>query len=500
MNKVDLLSWNGFDLDYPLASYAYGDGRDEVWVERDMGCTSSQTFRDAKQLIYCRTFEGWEGNERDYCEIYQEYSHLTHIHFRPEYSAYCRFDDHGDIDNVVTITLGEDKNHPNVSLVSFKREPLEEYLVATKSSLVRLFDFTLYRKNCFSGWPGGDETQGDLGDNCFYRQRVLEGYAAYTHGVELVPLSRSKDTITSILKGGGRVRNTSFAQFIIWDWRNGQNAIVSTNPDDTTNYFEAKNNSLPYELSPAFFRPEVLSKYKMNKEKYTVGEHEVTCRAAWYLRGIDINEAGQVHAYICDLRHLPFQEQQYWASYNEKPKASISERAIIHDFKGEYGNIISPLQSILSIMRRWRDENVEWWNLRENSLFDNVSIPVTTSKDEWSEAFMDLSKLIIEGFNMRFLRKQLDEMGINYKKEEQSILLLEKVRMAHAGNEAPIKLDALRTVQQIRSKVKGHSGSTEAQEIVTRAISEHGSFSQHFKETCRMVAKELGEIEQVFNP
>jgi hypothetical protein len=36
-------------------------------------------------------------------------------------------------------------------------------------------------------------------------------------------------------------------------------------------------------LSPAFFRPEVLLKYKADRDKYTVGERDVSCRAAWHL-------------------------------------------------------------------------------------------------------------------------------------------------------------------------------------------------------------------------
>ncbi len=112
-----------------------------------------------------------------------------------------------------------------------------------------------------------------------------------------------------------------YVEFIAHDFRNARLAKISTDPSATTNYFEAKNNALPFELSPAFFRPEVLLKYKTDRDKYTVGERDVQCRAAWYLKGIDVNEAGQVHAYICYLRNLPYSEQLHWASFNEEPKS-----------------------------------------------------------------------------------------------------------------------------------------------------------------------------------
>ena len=69
---------------------------------------------------------------------------------------------------------------------------------------------------------------------------------------------------------------------------------ISTDPSATTNYFEANKNSLPYEVSPAFFRPEVLLKYKADREKYTINEEHrlISCRGGRELRTYDINEAG----------------------------------------------------------------------------------------------------------------------------------------------------------------------------------------------------------------
>ena len=48
----------------------------------------------------------------------------------------------------------------------------------------------------------------------------------------------------------------------------------------------------------------------------------------------DLNRVGQVHAYISDLRKIPFNEQYYWRTFNENPKATVSERARVSDFHG----------------------------------------------------------------------------------------------------------------------------------------------------------------------
>ena len=140
------------------------------------------------------------------------------------------------------------------------------------------------------------------------------------------------------------------------------------------------------------------------------------CRAAWTLRGYDVNEAGQVHAYICDLRNLPYSEQLHWASYNQMPKATISERALASDFRNKWSPHADPLQDVLSIIRRWADNNVPWWRLRERTLLERLSTPRTASRDEWAEAFMDLSKLVIEGFDVKTIRAKLEGLKLAFGK------------------------------------------------------------------------------------
>ena len=132
---------------------------------------------------------------------------------------------------------------------------------------------------------------------------------------------------------------------------------------------------------------------------------------------------GQVHAYICYLKNLPYSEQQYWASFNEEPKASISERAIITDFKGEFTDIISPLSKVLRKMHGWGQKEVQWWLLKEDDLMKQVNLPLTSNKDEWAESFMGLSKLIIEGFNVRAIRSALDEKNISHDTRREYLFI-----------------------------------------------------------------------------
>jgi hypothetical protein len=495
VDRDDLLHWS-CDPYASIASYVSGGGRDDVWIERGMHAPGAETLEDARQLVFGRTFEGWTGDDSRYYEILQEYAHLARIHWRSEQRAYCRFDEEGDLDYVVSVNVREDSQH--VTLVSFKRDALELYLAASGSALVRMFDFTLLRHESFSGWPEGAEEVFSENDSLFYRQKLIPGYAAYTRGVQIVQPIRPQAEIFSSMRWGrlGR-QDKPCVEFIADDWRNKRFTMISTDPTATTNYFEANENSLPFELSPAFFRPEVLLKYKGDRDKYTVGPRDITCRAAWILRGYDVNEAGQVHAYICDLRNLPYSEQLHWKSYNELPKAGISERALDVDFMNRWSPHADPLQDVLMIVRRWADNNVPWWRLRERTLLKRLSTPRTASRDEWAEAFMDLSKLIIEGFDLGAIRAKLVEIKLTFEKDEKSLVLIERLLTARSSEAQ--RLEGLRTIQSIRSKVKGHSGGSEALELAHNALKQHETFAGHFEHVCKKVADELNQIERLFS-
>ena len=495
VDQQDLMQWS-FNPYTSIASYVTGGGREDVWVERGLSGTGTKTLKDAVQLIFGRTFEGWTGPGRTYYELHQEYAHLTGIHWRPEMRAYCRFNEHGDLEPVASVTSREDKAS-NMALVSFKWEPLQEYLAASNASLVRMFDFTLLRRSGFSGWSDGPTQEIIESPDFFYRRKVMPGYAAYTGGVQIIRPHRSPQAIlTSITDRWFGKKNKQHAAFIAYDWRNKRVAKISTDPAATTNYFQAEGNALPFELSPAFFRPEVLLKYKADRDKYTVGERDVSCRAAWHLEAIDVNEAGQVHAYICYLGRLPYEEQLHWLSYNEPPKASISERAVINDFQGEFVSFVQPLRNVLSIVQRWRDGKVAWWTLRDEKLLERVNTPLTASRDEWAEAYMDLAKLVIEGFETNAIRARLDAGQVPYAKGDKTIALLGKLLSTTGAAGESQKLVGLRTVQLLRSKAKGHAGGSEAQQLAQNALMEHETFANHFHHVCAQVADELEIIEK----
>lgn len=498
IDKNDLLKWslNPFNT---IASYVYGGGRDDVWIERGSTNVGSTSLNGVLQLVFARTFNGWSDYDRNYVEIHQEYTQLSEIHWRPEKRAYCRYNEHGDLESVISITTKQKKDD-NITLVSFMWEPLEEYLVASDSSLIRLFDFTLFDDKTFTGWANEHSPIEFLNsDDLFYRQSVIPNNAAYTVGVQIITPRNSKEVVYSRIKGIPVDKSDkNYVEYIAYDWRNNVITKISTDPNFTSNYFNANEKFLPFELSPAFFKPDVLLKYKSDREKYTVNDGTITCRSGWELRGIDVNEAGQVHTYICDLRRLPYEEQIYWLSFNEYPKASISKRAFENDFEGKWSISIDPHQDVLSIIHQWNDNKITWWTLRDEKQLLRINPPITESRDEWAESFLDLSKLIIEGFESKVIRSELQKSNINYEKEDRTITLLEKLVRGKDKNYENIELTGLRSVQFLRTKLKGHIGGSDAKNLVLDAQMQHETFYNHFQYICSQIVKDLNSIENIF--
>ena len=88
------------------------------------------------------------------------------------------------------------------------------------------------------------------------------------------------------------------------------------------------------------------------------------CASRRCLAGYDVNSAGQVHTYLGYLRDLPYQEQLYWASMNEWPKAPISRRAFQTDFRGEFATDYDPLIALKGKVKRLDELAPKWWNCR----------------------------------------------------------------------------------------------------------------------------------------
>ena len=492
-DQTDLLQWSSYPGPIAVYSTAVGDGT--FTLARENSFHGSKLLEAATRLVYPREFVGLKTDDSYYMEASQEYLHLSECHWRPERGAYCRFDENGDFDPIISVSVQD----TGVTLVSFSREDLEEYVAASDSLLVRLFDFTLIRRDCFYGWLDFAPPEvRDSNPELVFKQRIFPGFGSWARGYQFVSVPPNDEVWERKRRrwfGGGTEKGVDF---LADDWRNGTVTKISTRPGATANYFNASGTTLPFELSPAYFRPEVLNRYTADPDKYTVENRSIHCRAAWTLRSYGVNDAGQVFAYICYLRNLPYQEQLYWQSFNEKSKAGLPDDVVRPDFFGQWPSNDPPLSRVEYILRGWNRESRSWWKIRSQRVLDALRVPRGDSAEEWASAFQALATAVVEGFLVRPIRELLADRGVEFGTKDQSITLLQKALAAADITDTQgdlTRLEGLREAQRIRSKVAAHAGGSVADTLKGEALRDYGTFAEHFEAVCDRIANELAAVD-----
>ncbi|MYB45876.1 MAG: hypothetical protein F4X74_13175, partial [Acidimicrobiia bacterium] len=458
----------------------------------------TKALSDGVPLVYGRCFEGLNEPEGTYLEVAQSYAHHLDIHWRAERGTYCRFDSRGDWDDVVSVTNG--LSDEDVTLVSFSRDPLDQYLVEHDAVLVQLFEFEFRRPDSFPEWAGSTHVRHGMDRGLsFVQQFAKDGSIAAVRGVQIVRPRLSRQQVEqrhATSRWRLEAETGPPVEFTVCDFRNGRIATVTTDPAATTNYFVASENSLPYETSPAFFHPEVLAKYKADGDKYTVQENTIGCRGGWMLRDYGVNEAGQVFTYICRLRELPRDEQRHWAIYNEPPKTGISERAFTTDFLGTWPDTPTPREGLVYLLERWKRLGVAWWKWRPETPPDRqVVVPRMENRDEWGKSLVTLSNGVLEGFRTKELRRILKMYTTDVDKQWGSIVLLERILRARGVIDRDSTLESLRELNDGRRFSGVHVQGTDAKAYARTTLETHGTYQRHFEHLCVALANDLTLVE-----
>jgi hypothetical protein len=492
----DLMSWNS----NPTSSWGINLQFSEpcsIWITPPLDHSGSKTLDQGEQLVFLRDFDGRSG-KKSYYEILQKFTHIFGLHYMEERHAYCRLDERGDVEDAIRLIEIPGKGEEcGLNIITFNRDVLDEYLVLTDFAIVRTFDFTRYRPGDFSGWRAAHDVYFRRDGDMHYRAHVEPGYASYVRGFQLVrPLATREQIVRRY--DHTEVRDRQYASFIAQDWKNNVVREISCAPQATANYFT--QSDLPFELSPAFFRPEVLLKYKTDSEKYRLAGRSISCRGSWSLQTYDINDAGQVHTYLVYLRNLPYEEQLYWKSYNEAPKAPISKRAFTTDFEGEWHLEYDPLNSLNVIVGDLHRDQVPWWTLRSDKLREQLHYPVTSSADEWANEILHLDQLIVEGFETKWLRNKAQSLGRTPDPTFRSLRLVEEclIAVGFAEEDAKNLVAPLKETHDLRSKAKGHASGAEAAAIKRQILNEHGEYKRYFRLLCQRCDESIRAIAEAF--
>ncbi len=481
-NFVDeLMNWNfGPDSSW---GYGYSFGKHgkprNAKVFPPLSSSGTSLLAKALPITFLRRFEGRTGY-KSYVEINQQLIHLHDLHFDEARQAYCRLNQEGDIEPTAKIHCS-----PNRILVTLKRDVIDFHMFLTKSVLIRFFDRSVCRDwNKFGSWTNIERVLlQDKRMEIYWRQgqaRDASGapHASFLRGFQLIRNRRLRREMVAIIEGNRRSKK--YVSFVAYDWKHRKVREVSCNPNKLGNYFVKSDR--PFETSPVFFNPEVLLRYKADPEKYAIEGRHITCRGTWSLETFDVNEAGQVHTYLIYLARLPYSEQLYWKSFNEKPKAGISKRAIQTDFEGKWDLSYDPLlglkESVEGLQKLWP----ELWECRDADLGRRLNYPITDSEKEWIDEIHTLDKLVVEGFRHPFLKQASIDSGC-FSKELKDIRLLEKILESKNVNESEIEsiVAPLAEIHLLRSKFAGHRQGDDVIRLRKDLVRKHGNLKEHFR-------------------
>lgn len=455
----DLLSWNFIANGYGYG-YSFSKSGPMPFLSDPMENTGSNILDNGLPLFFLRYFHGYR-NYENYVEINQKISHVLEVHWVEEKHAWCKLNELGEI-----IPIASWIEQDDLTLCTLRKQELDFYLFLAKACLIRVFDVS--RSLDWSKSISGNDLEEMCTEeeNEIFARRIQIGnpenpFASILRGFQII---RCKQPLEELqLKLSGK-EPCEYASFIIWDWKHKEEREWTSDPEKIGNYF--MESDYPFGTSPAFFKPDVLLRYRQDPSRYKIYDRQIECKGAWSLR-YDINEEGQVHVYICDLSHLPFQEQLYWKSFNEYPKASISSRSFKTDFEACWDDSYDPLRSLKNILDNFPQQDEQGnqchiWKMPDVSETCDLTFlgyVVTESRKEWEDQILALAKIIVEGLNTSYINKIAEAKECrdkNLGSLKQLGRILESFSLS--SEEINTIIHPLNELWGLRSAIVAHSG------------------------------------------
>lgn len=496
IDKADLLNSTISANDTWFIDTSVGGSEEfNVYLSEPLESAGSNTLKGGENLVIIRTFDGVDEEERQ-VELSQKLIHSLDLFFVEDRKAFCRLDNNGDLEDIIKIYILEtDDPWQKTSVVTILSEDLFKYMAVTETTIVSKFDFTRYKSGQFISWDNDSRGSFDAPD-LFYNYCNTPDYASYVNGWMVLRSNVSKQELIEKWKMKWEGEEKSYASFKIYDPKNEKNVETSCSPEHIVNYFTESN--LPWEISPVFFRAEVLQRYKSDSEKYIFEDRSLSCRNAWSLKTYDINDEGQVHTYIGYLAALPYEEQLYWQVFNEWPEGNISKRAYENDILGEVSSEIDPLHELKRQIELLDKDEPIWWKPRRRIMLDATRYPVGKSINDWGNELLNLDHLIVEGFQVKGLRALVTSKGGDFDKNWRSLGLLKAcLEIFDVEENVDEILKPLHTLHNLRNPVKAHADPKGLKKAVKDARMNFGDFRNHYKVLVTELYKSLSEIRNI---
>lgn len=418
----------------------------------------------------------------NYVELSQDFRVLLNMHDRyisPTEHCFVVDNENGDWEKVAEIK-GE--------TIRIKLTSLRKYLALRRMNLLLFFDEMRFSQQSFK----------ELGLTPVMNQIVKDDDYIYNYS-SLVDCHADGNKSGGWIMGKCVLRyrekdynrdsfdqdDKQYAEFIYDYDDEGEPMSHSCKKETLSNYFVA-NGDNPLEMTPIFFKKEVLDKYYSNPNKYTVSDGAVGCEGSWSLY-IDNDHRNYVIVPLVYLGNLDYSEQLYWKGYNVSPERDMGFSKTAYKRWIE-GNFCDPMFPDLQFKYRFKQFNKRWekqfgWPLflplidEDEHRYKTLHCLTTENNhSDFDEQILSMTKLVVDSLNQKCLLSEIDDSNTeveSFLKERKVTSSLElkagidkfQAFIFSKGMKCPDMVNFLRKVQSLRSNSVAHRKSNKRKNL-----------------------------------
>lgn len=453
-------------LDNDSWDLTLGDGHPSVWTHHDGG--------EASRRVYCAfgnedgieplvLYRDLHGMREGFFEVAQEFRLYHNLYPDQPKKRFIIFNEDGDESEAVRYEQG---------FVDIRTDLLLQYCSIKQMALAIFVQSTRYSKHTLEQL-GLKEAHSEMkGSNNQFQVAVFPNESGFASGFEtLGTITGKKYILPSPMPTEDRTHQSeNYQEFIIGTEAHGNSIKHTCNPDKLANYF-GTNPGSPHYLTPVFFRPEVLSKYYTEPQKYSVEDGYLRCGGLWGLQ-IDNDHSDYLVVFLGDLgRDLSENERGYWLSFNIPPGGrEISRTNFRRSFLAEPTD---PEKADLVFKHqygRFREDfrKATGWDFflplhqADEHFLTGLRLMAKDNQAEFDAQLIALTKVLVDSINEKEIAKGLKTLA----EYDKGITKLEKVfaERGMVGFEPHIKF--LRVLQDLRSKSAAHRKGSNYEKLI----------------------------------
>lgn len=275
-------------------------------------------------------------------------------------------------------------------------------------------------------------------------------------------------------------KNERYPEFVIGERPDGSLVRYSCDPNKLGTYFD-KEPRAPHYLTPVFFKPAVLDKYRSSPH-FDVSERHISCGSQWRCE-IDNVDPDRVMVYLGDLgRDLPESERTHFLSFEMSP---VDQRISDEVFKTDLLNMwVKDPSGPVSMLMRARMELDKAWRKRfglalyrpfhraDEGILEQIHIPSGNGESEFEAVTMALTRALIDYIDESALKGADAKGGIN------------KLEVFLSANDIVADIKPLRDLQRLRSAGAAHGKGSNYDKLHGDVVTE-----DHREDAKRLIAR-----------